>query len=41
MKFDCQLTTVDVFPNTTDFRSTDQLTEQKSDPRLVQTQTLI
>ena len=34
MKFDCKLTIVDFFPNTTDFWSTDQLIEQKCDPRL-------
>ena len=34
MKFDCKLTTYDFFPNITDFMSTDQLTEQKCDPRL-------
>ena len=34
MKFDYKLTLVDFFPNTTDFRSSDQLNEQKCDPRL-------
>ena len=34
MKFDCKLTTVDFFPNIADFRSTDQLIEEKCDPRL-------
>ena len=34
MNFDCKLTTIDFFPNTADFRSTNQLTEQKCDPRL-------
>ena len=34
MKFDCNLTTIDFFANIADFRSTNQLTEQKCDPRL-------
>ena len=34
MKFDYKLTIIDFDPNTADFRSTDQLTEQKCDPRL-------
>ena len=34
MKFDCNLTIVDFFPNIVDFRLFDQLTEQKCDPRL-------
>ena len=34
MKFDYKLTTVDFFPNIVDFRSSDQLTEEKCDPRL-------
>ena len=34
MRFDCQLATVDFFPNTADFRSTVQLTGQKLESRL-------
>ena len=34
MKFDFKLITIDFFPNTVDFTSTDQLTEQKCDPKL-------
>ena len=34
MKFDCKLAIVDFFANTTDFRLTTQLTEQKCDSRL-------
>ena len=34
MKFDCKLATVDFFLKQMIFRSTDQLTEQKCDPRL-------
>ena len=34
MKFDCKLITYDFSPNIVDFRSTDQLTEKKYDPRL-------
>ena len=34
MKFDCILTIIDFLPNTTDFQSSEQLTEQICDARL-------
>ena len=34
LKFDYNLTTVDFLPNTADFQSSDQLTEENCDPRL-------
>ena len=34
MRFDCKLATIDFFPNTIDFRSTDQLTGKKCDSKL-------
>ena len=34
MKFDCKFTPIDFLPNTVNFRPTDQLTEQKCDPKL-------
>ena len=34
MKFDCKLPTVNFLPIIADFRSTDQVIEQKCDPRL-------